>query len=101
MSPLDVEAAPPAAAKERVTIVPNQPSTLRKWGPALLAIAMVVIVNVSLLGPTGNSIPSLTQRHHAARELRAARTAAVLEMEVDFEEELQRGRDSVRSIRDV
>eukprot|EP00561_Arcocellulus_cornucervis_P014021 CAMPEP_0185801144 /NCGR_PEP_ID=MMETSP1322-20130828/1278_1 /TAXON_ID=265543 /ORGANISM="Minutocellus polymorphus, Strain RCC2270" /LENGTH=684 /DNA_ID=CAMNT_0028496827 /DNA_START=214 /DNA_END=2268 /DNA_ORIENTATION=- len=95
MSPLDVEAA------TRVAIVPNQPSTLRKWGPALLAIAMVVIVNVSLLGPTGNSIPSLTQRHHAARELRAARTAAVLEMEVDFEEEMRRGRDSVRSLRDV
>ena len=95
MSPLDVEAA------TRVTIVPHQPSTLRKWGPALLAIAMVVVVNVSLLGPTGNSIPSLTQRHEAARELRAARTAAVLEMEVDFEEEMRRGRDSVRSIRDV
>ena len=96
MSPLDVE-----AATQPINVVPNKPTTLRKWGPALLAILMVVIVNVSLLGPTGNSIPSLTERHHAARELREARTAAVLEMEVDFEEEIKRGRDSVRSIRDV
>ena len=102
MSPLDVEAAPPAAAKEQhINVVPTKPSTLRKWGPALLAILMVVIVNVSLLGPTGNSIPALTERHHAARELREARTAAVLEMEYDVEEDIRRGKDSVRSLRDV
>jgi len=100
MSPLDVEAAP-LAADATSKVVPNKPSTLRKWGPALLAIVAVLLINVTLLGPTGNSIPTLTERHVAARELREARTAAVMEMEYDVEEELQRGRDSVRSLRDV
>ena len=69
MSPLDVEAAP-LAADATSKVVPNKPSTLRKWGPALLAIVAVLLINVTLLGPTGNSIPALTERHVAARELR-------------------------------
>ena len=39
MSPLDVEPPPPAAAPGRKPV-----SSLRKWGPAMLAVAGVLIL---------------------------------------------------------
>mmetsp|Transcript_29638 Transcript_29638/g.86307 ORF Transcript_29638/g.86307 Transcript_29638/m.86307 type:complete len:656 (+) Transcript_29638:288-2255(+) len=98
MSPLDVEAAPPATME---AAVPAKPTFGRKWGPALLAIAVVVAINAALLGPTGSKIPALSERHEMARDLREARTQAVLDMDYDPEADLNRGRDSVSTLRDV
>ena len=102
MSPLDVEAA--AAAPEdtqKVVGQPSKPSFARKWGPAMIAIAVVVAINAALLGPSGSKIPALTERHEAARELREARTQAVLDMDYDPEADLKRGRDTASTLRDV
>jgi hypothetical protein len=97
MSPLDVEAAAPETDKK----VQPKPTFARKWGPAMIAIAIVVAINAALLGPTGSKIPALSERHEAARELREARTQAVLNMDYDPEADLQRGRDSASTLRDV
>jgi len=59
---------------------PVKMSFLRKWGPALLAIAGVFALNASLLGPTGAKIPELSQDMINRRNLAAARTEAVLAM---------------------
>lgn len=77
MSPLDVEPPPPAAAPGRKPV-----SSLRKWGPAMLAVAGVLAVNAALLGPTGARIPELSDRHLSHRALAEERTAAVLSLEV-------------------
>ena len=98
MSPLDVEAAAPEAGKK---VVQSKPSFARKWGPAMIAIAVVVAINAALLGPTGSKIPALSERHEAARELREARTQAVLDMDYDPEADLKRGRDTASTLRDV
>lgn len=98
MSPLDVEAAAPEADKK---VVGPKPSFARRWGPAMVAIAVVVAINAALLGPTGSKIPALSERHEAARELREARTQAALDMDYDPEADLKRGRDSASSLRDV
>lgn len=50
---------------------------LRKWGPALLAIAGVFAMNASLLGPTGSKIPELSSAHLNKRALAEKRTAEV------------------------
>ena len=97
MSPLDVEAASPATEKA----AQPKPTFARKWGPAMIAIAIVVAINAALLGPTGSKIPALTERHEAARELREARTQAVLDMDYDPEADLKRGRDTASTLRDV
>ena len=53
-------------------------SFLRKWGPALAAIAGVIAVNVALLGPNGGKIPALNERQLNAQSRRLERTQAVL-----------------------
>ena len=59
---------------------PVRMSFLRKWGPALLAIVGVFALNASLLGPTGENIPELTQSQVNTRSLAEERTAAVAAM---------------------
>lgn len=60
---------------------------LRKWGPSLLAIAAVFALNASLLGPTGNKIPELSEKVLQHRALAEQRTAQVTTMSptVDFD----------------
>ena len=58
-------------------------SSLRTWGPAMVAIAGVIAVNAALLGPTGGNIPALTDRHLTSQKLAEKRTKAVLEMDFD------------------
>jgi len=96
MSPLyadDVEcsrATAPDATNEPRTPA-SKPSFLRKWGPALVAIAGVIAVNALLLGPTGSRVPSLSARQLAAKSMREERTQAVLDMDWDHEADLKRG----------
>lgn len=52
----------------------------RKWGPALLAVAAVLALNASLLGPTGSKIPELSERRLQHRALAEQRTAEVAAM---------------------
>jgi Na+/H+ antiporter NhaD/arsenite permease-like protein len=73
-APFDVEAA--AAPK-----VAKKPSFFRTWGPAALAMALVLVINASLLGPMGHKVPALSEKHINHRNLAAARTAAVMDMD--------------------
>lgn len=82
-------ASPPAADDSRRPA--SQPSFLRKWGPALAAVAGVIAVNAHLLGPGGHKVPALSPQQRAARSAREARTAAVLDMEWDHAADLKRG----------
>mmetsp|Transcript_19274 Transcript_19274/g.28261 ORF Transcript_19274/g.28261 Transcript_19274/m.28261 type:complete len:643 (+) Transcript_19274:32-1960(+) len=68
-----------------VEVSQKNTSSLRKWGPAIFAAVGVLALNAALLGPTGNKIPALTERHLAFQKLANERTAAVLEMEFDEE----------------
>lgn len=67
-------------------------SFFRKWGPALVAIAGVVAVNVAQLGPKGERMPALTEQHLQVRQLQEERTNAILEMDFDADEDRRRGR---------
>lgn len=101
MSPLyadDVECSRPAASCEAADgpAAPAPTATtkqtfLRKWGPALVAIAGVLAVNAALLGPTGSRVPELTERQIQSRKMREERTSAVLDMDWDHEADLKRG----------
>jgi len=71
---------------------PVKTSFFRKWGPALIAIAGVIAVNVALLGPKLNNIPALTESQLNARKLGAERTAAVLKMDFDPKVDRELGR---------
>jgi len=97
MSPLDdVEcsrAAAPAEMKQ------SKPTFLRKWGPALFAIAGVIVINAMLLGPMGHKIPALSGRQLEARNMRDERTQAVLDMEWDHEADLNRGLHNMKNAR--
>jgi Na+/H+ antiporter NhaD/arsenite permease-like protein len=73
------------SSSTQVQAKPMRTSFFRKWGPALIAIAGVVAVNVAMLGPQLNSIPALSPKHVNARKLAEERTAAVLNMESDYE----------------
>ncbi len=71
---------------------PVKTSFLRRWGPALIAIAGVIAVNVALLGPSGQKIPALTERQLHVRKLEQERTDAVLKMESDYKLDSKMGR---------
>lgn len=64
----------------------------RKWGPALIAIASVIAVNVALLGPTLSNIPALSEQQINARKLGEERTQAVLKMDFNPKVDRQLGR---------
>lgn len=78
-----------------------KPSFLRKWGPALVAIAGVLAVNALLLGPSGSRIPTLNERQLSAQNAREERTQAVLNMEWDHEADLKRGLSNMRNSRNL
>lgn len=63
----------------------------RKWGPALLAIAGVLALNASLLGPTGSKIPELSERRLQHRALAEQRTAEVAAMAPSADFDVSRG----------
>mmetsp|Transcript_20399 Transcript_20399/g.38159 ORF Transcript_20399/g.38159 Transcript_20399/m.38159 type:complete len:651 (+) Transcript_20399:65-2017(+) len=78
---------------------PAKMSFLRKWGPALLAVAAVFALNASLLGPTGNKMPELSDATLNRRALAEKRTAEVLAMapSADDHKFLARGYGSLSS----
>mmetsp|Transcript_24734 Transcript_24734/g.40953 ORF Transcript_24734/g.40953 Transcript_24734/m.40953 type:complete len:643 (+) Transcript_24734:50-1978(+) len=74
MTVFDVEAATtPKVAKKA--------SFFRTWGPAALAMALVLVINAAMLGPMGHKIPALSEKHINHRNLAEARTQAVMEMD--------------------
>jgi len=88
-SPLDDIEASPAPNMERAT---KTSSSLRTWGPAIVAVAGVIALNGALLGPVGNKVPALTERHLKAKKLGLARTSAIAEMEFDQLADFKRGK---------
>jgi len=99
-SPLDIEcsSASPAGERQQRSKQP-QPTFLRRWGPALAAVAGVLAVNAALLGPTGSRVPALTDKQIRARSLREERTDAVLNMEWDHAADLKRGLGNMQGAR--
>ena len=89
MSPLnDIET--PRKAKgvslteqKQVNTASKRSSSLRKWGPAILAVMAVLGLNAYLLGPTGHKIPPLSDQMERRRELSQERTAKIESMEWD------------------
>jgi Na+/H+ antiporter NhaD/arsenite permease-like protein len=71
---------------------PIKRTFLRKWGPALLSIVLVIAVNAALLGPSGQNVPELNAKQLHARKLGEERTNAVLEMDFDVEREIRHGK---------
>jgi len=64
-------------------------SSLRTWGPALVAIFGVLALNAALMGPTGHKIPALSERHLMKQQLAEERTAAVLAMDFNHAEDVK------------
>lgn len=64
-------------------------SSLRTWGPAMIAVAAVLVINAALFSVHDTS--SLTPKEMRHRELGDARTAAVLAMNADEIGDLKRG----------
>jgi len=103
-SPLYVDGGDVECSRQEVSEIrqtTTKPSFLRKWGPALVAIAGVLAVNALLLGPTGSKIPSLNSRQLSAQNVREERTQAVLDMEWDHEADLKRGLSNMRNSRNL
>ena len=93
-SPLyDEEAAPSSLEKSKKGAV--KMSFFRKWGPALIAIAGVIALNVALLGPSGEKIPELTEKHHRRRQLAMERTAHIEQMEPNHDLDRKLGRRTI------
>mmetsp|Transcript_8397 Transcript_8397/g.23267 ORF Transcript_8397/g.23267 Transcript_8397/m.23267 type:complete len:634 (-) Transcript_8397:793-2694(-) len=72
MDPLQVEEAPTRRAPKKV-------SSLRKWGPAMIAIALVIAINAAMFG--SNGAPQLSQRAERRLQLTKERLAQVEAME--------------------
>jgi hypothetical protein len=77
----DEECTAAPAVEERKVV--KKVSSLRTWGPAMISMALVVVLNASLLGPTGGKVPALDERAINRRALADARTEAVSSMEPD------------------
>uniref|UniRef100_A0A6U3ALQ7 Citrate transporter-like domain-containing protein n=1 Tax=Entomoneis paludosa TaxID=265537 RepID=A0A6U3ALQ7_9STRA len=71
MDPLQVEEAPRRA--------PKKVSSIRKWGPAMIAIALVIVINAAMFGTQG--APDLSQRAQRKLQLTKERIAQVEAME--------------------
>ena len=93
-------ASSPEAADTRQKS-PPKPSFLRKWGPALAAVAGALAVNAALLGPTGSRVPALSPEQIRGRELRMERTRAVLDMEWDHAADVKRGVSNMHGSRNL
>jgi Na+/H+ antiporter NhaD/arsenite permease-like protein len=62
---MDLERDTPAVEASK----PKPMSSLRRWGPAMVAVAGVIALNASLMGPTGSKIPELSAKQTQRRAL--------------------------------
>jgi Citrate transporter len=89
-SPLFVEEAPSASALDvpapKALPHPRTVSSLRKWGPAMVAIALVVAINSILFS---GGVPELSERAQRKLSLAAERLALVEEMGSKLEDVAQ------------
>ena len=91
VSPLYDEETTAAPAQENAKNAPKM-SSLRRWGPAMIAVAGVLALNAALMGPTGSKIPELSEKHLNRRALAEQRTAHVLAMApTEFDSKLSSG----------
>jgi len=74
------QAPSPADNKKRQQPKRNEPSSLRKWGPAMIAVALVVAINGSLFR---NGTPELSDRAQRKLSMASERTAAVERMTME------------------
>jgi Na+/H+ antiporter NhaD/arsenite permease-like protein len=99
----DIETTSPVADARAIIVAPKQ-SFLRRWGPAIAAIAGVVAVNAALLGPTGSRMPELSQRQLFKEQLSKDRNAAIEAMEYEDSEDrriMGRSLSSIKSSRSL
>ena len=72
----------------------KQVSSLRKWGPAMVAIGLLIAINSALFGGGGGGAPALSDRAQRKLTLSAQRTAEIQAMESNEEydhRDLRRG----------
>ena len=62
---MDLERDTPAVETSK----PKPMSSLRRWGPAMVAVAGVIALNASLMGPTGSKVPELSKAQVQRRAL--------------------------------
>jgi Na+/H+ antiporter NhaD/arsenite permease-like protein len=79
----DEECTPSPANVEERKVVKKKVSSLRTWGPAMMAMALVIALNAALLGPSGENVPALSDQALNKRALSEARTAQVSAMAND------------------
>jgi Na+/H+ antiporter NhaD/arsenite permease-like protein len=79
----DEECTPSPANVEERKVVKKKVSSLRTWGPAMIAMALVIALNAALLGPSGENVPALSDQALNKRALSEARTAQVSAMADD------------------
>ncbi|CAB9518980.1 Silicon efflux transporter LSI2 [Seminavis robusta] len=88
----DEEKVAAPALVEEAQRAPKKVSSLRRWAPAMIAMAVVVAFNAVMLGPTGERMPELSDKAQRKLHLAKARTAAVMEMDAPRNERrLSRG----------
>jgi Na+/H+ antiporter NhaD/arsenite permease-like protein len=84
------------------TVATKQPvkkaSFFRTWGPAVIAMGLVIVINAALLGPMGHKIPALSEKHINRRNLAEARTAFVKEMDFDAIADVKRSKFGPRNL---
>lgn len=80
-----------APGLEAETKAPKKVSSLRRWAPAMIAMAFVIVFNAVTMGPTGNRMPELSEKAQRKLELSRARHAAIMDMETPQNERHLKG----------
>lgn len=84
---MDIEKNVEAVGTKR----PARMSFFRKWGPALLAIAGVIALNVSLFGPNGSGVPEISDATLQRRALIEKRIAEIEAMSPTSDFDIREG----------
>mmetsp|Transcript_22837 Transcript_22837/g.35127 ORF Transcript_22837/g.35127 Transcript_22837/m.35127 type:complete len:655 (+) Transcript_22837:206-2170(+) len=93
----DIETPSKTTAKNAQPTKRRPSSSLRKWGPAMLAVIGVLALNAYLLGPTGHKIPPLSDQAQRRMQLGAQRTADALALNYDKKSEAENVRNFKQS----
>jgi len=93
--------ASPLYDEEKVSMVPaiesakdasKKVSSLRTWGPAMAAIAFVIVINGAMFGPRFNQLPPTSEKYLNKQRLIAERHSAIMEMDFDPVADMKRGK---------